>query len=61
MLNMKICFWIWVAIIIILNDIHLGNSVNERLTSKEFAIRLDYLVHLAIFLVFGWISLWESC
>lgn len=49
----KIVFWFWLILLFLLNVIPLGNSVNKNLTSMNFALRLDYLIHLLTFACFG--------
>lgn len=51
----KIAFWAWLAILFVLNIIPLGESINKNLTGNKFIFRMDYLIHLLSFLVFGWI------
>ena len=56
MLNgLKWLFWGWMIIVVFLNVVHLGNELNQDLTTIRFIFRLDYIVHSLTFLVFAWI------
>lgn len=50
-------FWIWLAILLLINTIPLGDSANRVLKGTRFVFRLDYLVHSLTFLAFSGIFL----
>ena len=53
---MKLLFWGWLILVVILNVVPLENETNRSLSSnKIFQFRLDYVVHSLSFLVFAWI------
>lgn len=50
----KISFWAWLAILVIINSIPIGNQANQSLSgNKLFVFRLDYLVHSIMILCFA--------
>lgn len=54
----KSLFWLWLIILIVINVIPLGNDVKSGMSgTKLWNFRLDYLLHLAMILVFAWIWL----
>lgn len=51
-------FWIWFAILLILNVIPIGNDMNKGLSGNHILeFRLDYLVHSLTILGFAWLNL----
>ena len=51
-------FWIWFAILLILNVIPIGNDMNKGLSGNHILeFRLDYLVHSITILGFAWLNL----
>lgn len=49
-------FWVYLIILICLNIIPLGKEINSGLSGhNELKIRLDYIVHVIMFLGFAWI------
>lgn len=53
----KKLFWVWFAILLVVNTIPLGDGANRVLKGTRFVFRLDYLVHTLSFLVFSGIYL----
>lgn len=50
---MRLLFWVWLIILLILNTIPLGDSVNRSLSTHKFVFRLDYIIHLLTFMAFS--------
>lgn len=53
----KKLFWAWLAILLVINTIPLGDRANRILKGTRFVFRLDYLFHSLTFLVFSGIYL----
>lgn len=51
-------YWVWLAILVILNVIPIGNQANQSLSGNKLLVfRLDYLVHSIMILCFALIWL----
>ncbi len=49
-------YWLWLLVLVVFNAIPLGNEANRSLSgNKLWRWRLDYLLHLAMILVFAFI------
>lgn len=54
--HVELLFWLWLAILLIVNLIPIGNETSSGLSSNRvFQFRLDYLLHANMILCFAWI------
>lgn len=57
-LSIKTLFVAWILVLVLINVIPIGNDNSSILGgNKILELRLDYLIHIAMILCFGWIWL----
>lgn len=55
---LKLLFWIWVCILILVNVTPVGGGLKSgSISNRVQLLRLDYIAHMVSFLVFGWLFL----